>query len=189
MTYKILIADDESLIRMDLYELLTEMGYDVVAQAEDGLEALEKYGQTKPDVCILDVRMPGKTGIEIARQIAEHVPIILLTAYSESDLIRQAKKAGVSAYLTKPFKAKDISPAIEFAVRDFLTRTKLTDQVKHLENQLETRKLVEQAKGILMKSQHMPEAKAYRHIQQLSMKKNISMRKVAEAIIVTSDLG
>ena len=186
MSFKILIADDEVLMLTDLSELLNEMGYEVVAKALDGNQALELFNNQKPDVCILDIEMPGKNGIAVAREIGSKCPIILLTAYSEPELIREAKEAGVMAYLTKPFRQNEISPAIELAVSQFLKTSKLSDGIKKLETQMASRKLVEKAKGVLMKEHNMTESEAYRHIQKLSMKKNIPMKRVAEAILLTT---
>ncbi len=151
MSFKILIADDEPLIRGDLRELLEDLGYVVVAEARDGREALELINQVKPDVVILDIKMPRLDGISIAEEISGRHPVIILTAYTERHLIEKARDAGVMAYLSKPFREGDISPAIELAVNHFLKTSQLAAGVSRLKEQLETRKLIEKAKGLLMK--------------------------------------
>ncbi len=184
MTYRILIADDELLIRTDLRESLEELGYRVVAEARDGSEALTLIDQTKPDIAILDIKMPHVDGIAIAERVASHLPIILLTAYSDKNLIDRAREAGVMAYLTKPFREKELSPAIELAVKHFLEQSSLSERVSELKEQLVSRKLVEKAKGLLMEAEGLSEKQAYRRIQQMSMKKNKPMKEVAGAIIL-----
>jgi two-component system, response regulator PdtaR len=183
MSFRILIADDEPLIRRDLKELIEEIGYEVVGEAKNGLEALALATRTKPDVIILDIKMPHMNGIEVARHIGEHFPLIVLTAYSKPDLVQQARDAGVMAYLTKPFRRADISPALELAVTHFVRQTKLTENVARLDTQLKARKKIEKAKGLLMKKENLSEAAAYRQIQKMSMDKNLSILKVAETII------
>lgn len=187
MSFKILIADDEALMLKDLGELLQEMGYLVAAKARDGDEALRLFVESRPDVCILDIEMPGKSGLQVAREISGRCPVILLTAYSEPELISEARQVGVMAYLTKPFRQNEISPAIELAVSQFLKVSDLAEQVSNLKTQLDARKVVEKAKGLLMEKHRMSETQAYQHIQKLSMKKNISMKRVAEAIILTNE--
>lgn len=187
MSFRILIADDEALMLKDLEELLDEMGYRVVGKAGDGIEALKLYEKAHPDVCILDIEMPGKTGLEVAREICSRCPVILLSAYSELSLIQQAKDIGVMAYLTKPFRQNEISPAIELAVSQFLKTANLANQMNKLQQQLDARKIIEKAKGLLMQKRKMTETEAYQYIQKLSMKKNISMKRVAEAIVLTDE--
>lgn len=183
MSFRILIADDEPLIRIDLKELLEGIGHKVVGEARDGREAYDLIKQRKPDLVILDIKMPYMSGIELAKKIADRYPVVLLTAYSEQSLIEQARDAGVMAYLTKPFKAEMLSPAIELSVRHFLDKSTLADRVLRLREELDARKLVEKAKGLLMKSENITEAEAYRKIQKLSMEKSKSLRKVAEDLI------
>tara|TARA_R110002110_G_scaffold205066_1_gene416756 strand:+ start:160638 stop:161207 length:570 start_codon:yes stop_codon:yes gene_type:complete len=183
MSFNILIADDEALIRTDLRELLTGLGYKVVAEASDGKEALELAERQRPDLMILDIRMPGMDGIEVARILAKNLPIIMLTAHSSPDLIHAARDAGVMSYLTKPFREQDIGPAIELAVTHFMRESQLTEKVETLKEQLETRRLLDRAKALLTEKENLPESKAFRHIQKLSMDKNIPLRKVAELII------
>ncbi len=182
--FRILIADDEPLIRIDLKELLEEIGHQVVAETGDGKEALALLNKVRPDLVILDIKMPGMSGIEVARKIANEYPVIILTAFSERSLIEQAKDAGVMAYITKPFRDGILTPAIELAVSNYLERAALTEKVNQLKEQLETRKIIDKAKGLLMDKQNLREAQAFRHIQSVSMNKNKSMKEVAEAIIL-----
>jgi response regulator NasT len=184
MSYRILIADDESLIRADLKEILEELGYEVVAEAGDGLEALSLIEQVKPDVVILDIKMPKMDGIRVADEIADKYPVIILTAYTERHLIEKARDCGVMAYLSKPFREGDLSPGIELAVTQFLKTARLTDRVARLQEQLEVRKLIEKAKGLLMTKEGLSEAQAYRKLQKNSMQKNKSMKEVADAVIL-----
>jgi response regulator NasT len=182
--FRILIADDEPLIRIDLKELLEEIGHQVVAETGDGKEALAMLDKAKPDLVILDIKMPGMSGIEVAKRISHEYPVIILTAFSERSLIEQARDAGVMAYITKPFRDGTLTPAIELAVSNYLERVSLTEKVTQLKEQLETRKIIDKAKGLLMDKQSLSEAQAYRHIQSVSMNKNKSMKEVAEAIIL-----
>jgi response regulator NasT len=184
MSYRVLIADDEPLIRADLKELLEELGYEVVAEAGDGREALNLVDRVNPDVVILDIKMPNLDGISVARKISDRFPVIILTAYTERHLIEKAKESGVMAYLSKPFREGDLSPGIELAVTQFLKTSKLTERVSRLKEQLESRKLIEKAKGLLMTEEGLTEAQAYRKLQKTSMEKNKSMKEVAEAIIL-----
>lgn len=183
MSFRILIADDEPLIRVDLKEMLEGVGHEVVGEARDGRKALDLIERIKPDVVILDIKMPHISGIDLARKIASQYPVIILTAYSERHLIEQARDAGVMAYLTKPFREESLSPAIELSVRHFLEKSALTERILRLKDELDTRKLVDKAKGLLMKSEHLTEAEAYRRIQKISMNKNKQIKEVAEAII------
>ena len=183
MSFRILVADDESIIRMDLAELLGELGYTVVGEAADGFEARKLVEQLKPDVVILDVVMPRVGGIKLASELAGEYPVILLTAHSSPDLVQAASDAGVMAYLTKPFRPRDIGPAIVLAVSHFLKQTELSDRVATLGEQLETRKMVERAKAILMARESLSEPEAYRRIQQISMTRNLPMKQVAKEIV------
>jgi AmiR/NasT family two-component response regulator len=182
--FRILIADDEPLIRADLKELLEEIGHQVVAETGDGKEVLAIIDLIKPDLVILDIKMPGMSGIEVARRIAHEYPVIILSAFSERALIEQARDAGVMAYITKPFRDGTLTPAIELAVSNYLEKTALTERVAQLKEQLDTRKVIDKAKGLLMDKQNLTEVQAYRHIQTISMNKNKSMKEVAEAIIL-----
>lgn len=184
MSFRILIADDEPLIRIDLKESLEGMGHEVVAQARDGREALRLIKRSNPDVIILDIKMPHMSGIDLAREIGNKYPVILITAYSEKRLIEHARDAGVMAYLTKPFTEENIAPAIELSVKHFVERSSLIHNVSRLKDELATRKLVERAKGLLMESQHLSEAQAHQRIQKISMDKNKPMKEVAQAIIL-----
>jgi response regulator NasT len=184
MSYRILIADDEPLIRADLKELLEELGYQVVAEVRDGLEALDQIEKVTPDVVILDIKMPKLDGLSVANKISDRFPVIILTAYTERHLIEKARKSGVMAYLSKPFRESDLSPSIELAVTQFLKNAQLSEHVSKLQTQLQIRKLVEKAKGLLMTKEGLTEAQAYRKLQKTSMQKNKSMQNVAEAIIL-----
>jgi response regulator NasT len=183
MSFRIVIADDETLIRRDLAEMLADLGHAVVGEARNGRMALEQVETQRPDVVVLDVAMPGLDGIAVAQQIAAEYPVIMLTAHSSPDIVRAARDAGVMAYLTKPFREKDVGPAIELAVTHFLRVSHLAEKVRSLKEQLETRRLVDQAKVLLMESDRLSEAEAYRQIQRLSMERNLSMRRIAEGII------
>jgi response regulator NasT len=187
---RVLIADDDPIIRLDLRQMLESLGYEVVAEAEDGNAAVRFAESEKPDVCLLDVKMPALDGIDAAAQIAEAgiAPVVLLTAYSDQELITRAREAGVFGYLVKPFKPSDLTPAIEVARSRFEANVALTSEVADLTDRLEARRAIERAKGILMRDQAIDEAEAYRRIQTQSMNARKSMREVAEAIILASDV-
>jgi response regulator NasT len=184
MSLRILIADDESLIRSDLKEMLNELGYEVIGAAKDGEEAMVLIQQLEPDVVILDIKMPKKDGISIAREIAQNYPVIILTAYTERQLVEEARDAGVMTYLSKPFREGDITPAIELAANHFLKTSELAGRISRLKDQLETRKYVEKAKGLLMKKDNLSEDEAYRFLQKISMDKNKSMKEVSQAVVL-----
>lgn len=183
---RVLIADDDPIIRLDLRQMLESLGYEVVGEAGDGRQAIALAKQLSPDACILDVKMPEVDGIEAAGTIAEEgiAPTILLTAYSDKELIDRAKDAGVFGYLVKPFKRTDLEPAIEVARARFDQNNQLKSEAKDWEERLEARKAVDRAKGVLMDSEGVSEAEAYRRIQIQSMNQRKSMREVAEAIIL-----
>lgn len=187
---RVLIADDDPIIRLDLKQMLENLGYDVVAEAGDGQEAIDLARDTRPDVCVLDVKMPVIDGIDAATAIAEDsiAPAILLTAYSDKELIDRATSAGVFGYLVKPFKPSDLPPAIEVARSRYEQNIRLSSEVGDLAEKLEARKLVDRAKGILMDTLQVNEAEAYRRIQLQSMNLRKSMREVAEAIILAKSL-
>ncbi len=187
---KVLIADDEPIIRLDLRQMLESLGYDVVGEAGNGKEAVDMARELKPDVCILDVKMPIMDGIEAVDIITEEniAPTILLTAYSDKELIERAKAAGVFAYLVKPFKPSDLAPTIEVARARFEQNILLGKEVSSLTERLDARKAIDKAKGILMESQTMTEAEAYRRIQIQSMNLRKSMREVAEAIVMAKSI-
>ena len=183
---KVLIADDEPIIRLDLRQMLESLDYEVVAEAGNGKEAVDLARLHNPDVCILDVKMPVMDGIEAVDIITEEsiAPTILLTAYSDKELINRAQAAGVFAYLVKPFKPSDLAPTIEVARARFEQIVLLAKEVSSLTERLDARKAIDKAKGILMQSQGINEAEAYRRIQIQSMNLRKSMREVAEAIVV-----
>jgi len=187
---RIVIADDEPIILLDLRQMLEEVGMSVVGEASDGAQAVEKARTLKPDLAILDVKMPTMDGIEAARILHEErlAPVILLTAYSDSELIQRAKQAGVYGYIVKPFKQADLTPAIEVALARYQEARELEQQVDDLKEALETRKLIERAKGILMDTYGLREQEAYRRIQVQSMNTRKSMREIAEAIIIAHTL-
>jgi response regulator NasT len=187
---RIVIADDEPIIRMDLKTLLEEMGHNVVGEAADGQKALELTRSLKPDVVIMDIKMPVMDGLDAAKIIAEEkiAPVVLLTAYSQKDLIERAKEAGVFGYLVKPFQESEILPAIEIAISRYLEMQELESTIGDLQSKLETRKLVDRAKGILMDKRKLTEAEAFRLIQQQSMNQRKSMREIAEAIIIAHEI-
>jgi response regulator NasT len=186
---RVIIADDESVIRADLREMLTSLGYLVVAEAGDGLSAINAARELKPDVVIMDIKMPNMDGIEAARVLTQEriAPVLLLTAYSQRDLVDRAKEAGVVGYLVKPFREQEIGPAIDIALARFQEFRELEKQVGDLKETLETRKLVDRAKGILMDTQHLTEAEAFRKIQKMSMNTRKPMREIAEAIILAHE--
>ncbi len=189
-TLKVLIADDDPIIRLDLKQMLENLGYAVVAEADDGQKAVDAARETQPDVCILDVKMPVMDGIEAVEIITEEniAPTILLTAYSDRELIDRAKSAGVFAYLVKPFKPSELPPAIEVARSRFEQNNALTKEVADLNERLAARKAVDRAKGILMKLHGLDESEAYRRIQLQSMNSRLSMREIADAIILAQSV-
>jgi AmiR/NasT family two-component response regulator len=183
---RVIIADDESIIRMDLREMLTNLGYLVIGEVGDGRSAVNLARELRPDVVIMDIKMPDMDGIDAAKVLTEErvSPVLLLTAYSQQELIERAKDSGVVGYLVKPFRESDLAPAIEVAVARFAEFRALEKEVGDLKLALETRKLVDRAKGILMDSQGMTEAEAFRKIQKMSMNTRKPMKDVAEAIIL-----
>ncbi|MCU0510116.1 MAG: response regulator [Anaerolineae bacterium] len=188
---RVIIADDESLIRMDLREMLTNLGYLVVGEVADGRSAVNQARELRPDVVIMDIKMPDMDGIEAAKVLTEEriAPVVLLSAYSQRDLVQRAREAGVVAYLVKPYREEELSPAIEVALARFAEFKDLQKQVSDLQEALETRKLVDRAKGILMDKQGLTEAEAFRKIQKMSMDNRKPMKDVAEAIILAHQVG
>ena len=188
---RVIIADDESLIRMDLREMLTNLGYLVVGEVADGRSAVNQARELRPDVVIMDIKMPDMDGIEAAKILTEEriAPVVLLSAYSQRDLVERAREAGVVAYLVKPYREEELSPAIEVALARFAEFKDLQKQVSDLQEALETRKLVDRAKGILMDKQGLTEAEAFRKIQKMSMDNRKPMKDVAEAIILAHQVG
>lgn len=185
-----MIADDEPIIRLDLRRTLENMGHIVIGEAGDGAQAVEITRELKPDVAILDIKMPNMDGIDAAKVISTEgiAPVLLLTAYSQKDLVERARDAGVFAYLVKPFKEADLMPAIEIAIARYEEFLEMEKEVSDLENKLETRKAVDRAKGILMDQYGLKEQDAFRRIQVQSMNTRKSMREIAEAIIIANSV-
>ena len=183
MSVRILVAEDEALIRMDLVEMLQGAGYEVVAQATNGQEAIDLAIEHKPDLAILDVKMPILDGITAAERIIQIAPVLMLTAFSQKELVDRARDAGVMAYVVKPFTIGDLMPAIEIAISRHLQMRSLADEVADLHDRLETRKLIDRAKGILMKALILSEPEAFSWIQRAAMDRRLSMKDVAEAVI------
>jgi response regulator NasT len=184
-TRRVLVAEDEALIRLDLKEMLEEEGYAVVGEAADGEQAVEMAGRLRPDLVILDVKMPKLDGIAAAERIAgERVaPVVILTAFSQRDLVERAREAGAMAYLVKPFQKKDLVPTIEMATSRFAEIVALEQEVGGLHERLEARKAVERAKGVLMTEHGMSEPEAFRWIQRTAMDRRTTMRSVADAVL------
>jgi response regulator NasT len=184
-TTRVLIAEDEALIRLDLKEMLEEEGYAVVAEVGDGQQAVEQARALRPDLVILDIQMPVLDGLSAAEQIASArvAPVIVLTAFSQRELVERARDAGAMAYLVKPFSKNDLVPAIEVARARFAELAALDSEVRTLEDRLAARKVIEQAKGRLMSEQGLSEAEAFRWIQQKAMNERTSMKALAEAIL------
>ena len=181
--YRILVAEDETLIRMDLVEMLREAGYEVIAEASNGEEAIALADSHRPDLAILDVKMPILDGISAAEKIIHIAPVLMLTAFSQKELVDRAREAGAMAYVVKPFTISDLLPAIEIAVSRHREMKSLEAEVKDLHERLETRKLIDRAKGILMKALDLSEPEAFSWIQRSAMDRRISMKEVAEAVI------
>lgn len=181
----VIVAEDEALIRLDLVELLTEEGYDVVGEAGDGEEAVKLARELEPDLVIMDVKMPKMDGISAAEIIAEEriAPVVMLTAFSQRDLVERAREAGAMAYVVKPFGASDVVPAIEIAMGRFQEIKAIEDELLSLEERLESRKVIDQAKGILQQDLGLTEPEAFRWIQKTAMDLRKSMRDVADGII------
>jgi response regulator NasT len=179
---RILVAEDEALIRLDLVEMLTEAGYEVVGQATNGVEAVALAKELKPDLAILDVKMPELDGISAAQEIIEISPVLMLTAFSQKELVERARDAGVMAYVVKPFSINDLTPAIEIAISRHLQMRTLREEVADLYERLETRKIIDRAKGILMKAMDLSEPEAFSWIQRSAMDRRLSMKEVALAV-------
>ena len=182
---RVLIAEDEALIRLDLKEMLEEEGYSVVGEVGDGQQAVDLARELTPDLVILDIQMPVLDGLSAAEQIASAriAPVIVLTAFSQRELVERARDAGAMAYLVKPFSKNDLVPAIEVARARFSEMTALDSEVRTLEERLETRKVVEKAKGLLMAEQGISEAEAFRWIQRTAMNQRTSMKALAQSIV------
>ncbi len=182
---RVLVAEDEALIRMDLVELLADEGYEVVGQATDGEVAVAMARELQPDLVVMDVKMPKMDGITAAEQIAEEriAPVVMLTAFSQRDLVERAREAGAMAYVVKPFDASDVVPAIEMAMGRFAEIRSIEEEVADLEERLSSRKAIDQAKGILQSGLGLSEPEAFRWIQKTAMDLRKSMREVAEGVI------
>ncbi|WP_069811863.1 ANTAR domain-containing response regulator [Streptomyces sp. TP-A0874] len=188
-TTRVVIAEDEALIRLDLKEMLEEEGYTVVGEAGDGEKAVDLTRELRPDLVILDVKMPVLDGISAAEQIAAEriAPVLMLTAFSQRELVERARDAGAMAYLVKPFNKSDVVPAVEMAVSRFAELRALESEVADLAERLETRKLVDRAKSVLQTQYGLTEPAAFRWIQKTSMDRRLSMRQVAEAVIADGE--
>ena len=180
---RILVAEDETIIRLDLVEMLTEAGYEVIAQADNGFVAVELAKQYIPDLAILDVKMPEMDGITAAEQIISIAPVLILTAFSQRELVERARDAGVMAYVVKPFSINDLVPAIEIAISRHKQMKSLESEVADIYERLETRKVLDGARGVLMKAMNLSEPESFSWIQKTAMDRRISMREVANAII------
>ena len=185
MATQVVIAEDESIIRLDLKETLEEEGYEVVGETGRGDEAVELVKEHDPDIAILDIKMPGLDGLSAAREIAgeRRAAVLILTAFSQRDLVEQARDAGALAYLVKPFQRSDLVPAVEVALGRFRELKALHDQAQSLEEELDSRKLVDRAKGRLMDGHGLKEAEAFRFIQQTAMQERQTMKAIAEKVI------
>jgi len=183
MSIRILVAEDEALIRMDLIEMLQEAGYTVCAEATNGEEAIALAQEHIPDLCILDVKMPVLDGISAAEKIISIAPVLMLTAFSQRELVERARDAGVMAYVVKPFTISDLIPAIEIALSRHTQMKALADEVADLYERLETRKLIDRAKGILMQALNLTEPEAFSWIQRAAMDRRLTMKEVAMAVI------
>jgi two-component system, response regulator PdtaR len=187
---RVVIADDESIIRMDLKEMLSGLGYQVVGEAGDGRQAINLARELKPDLVIMDIKMPEMDGISAAKVLTEEriAPVLLLTAYSQQELVAGAREAGVVGYIVKPFRQDELMPAIEVALSRFREFRELEKEMGDLRETLEARKVIERAKGVLMDQYGLKEADAFRRIQKLSMDTRKSMREIAEAILLAREI-
>lgn len=188
--HRVLIAEDEALIRLDLAEMLREEGYQVIAESGDGESAIELARDLKPSLVIMDIKMPKVDGISAAAVIVKEriAPVVMLTAFSQRDLIEQARDAGAMAYLVKPFARHELVPAIELSVSRFAEMRALEDEVSSLNERLETRKVIDRAKGLLMTNNGMTEPQAFRWIQRTAMDRRSTMKAIAEAVISGLDV-
>jgi response regulator NasT len=181
---RVVVAEDESLIRMDVVATLREAGYEVVGEAADGEEAVRLAVELMPDLIIMDIKMPKLDGISAAEKISEHkIPVVLLTAFSQADLVKRAADAGAMAYVTKPFKPSDLLPAIQIALSRAEELFALETEIADLSERLETRKLMDRAKGLLQSKMKLSEPEAFRWIQKASMDRRLSMSQVAKAVL------
>lgn len=187
---RLVIADDESIIRMNLKETLVGLGYLVVGEAGDGVSVINLSRELQPDLVLMDIKMPKLDGIQAAKILTEEkiAPVLLLTAYSDRELVDRAKEAGVVNYVVKPFREAELLPAIEIAMARYQEFLEMDKSITDLRETLDTRKLVERAKGVLMDAQGLKEAEAFRKIQQLSMNTRKSMKEIAQAILLANEI-
>jgi response regulator NasT len=188
--WRIVIADDESLIRLDLREMLTHLGYDVIGEAGDGRSAMDLARRLRPDLLIMDIKMPDLDGISAAEELTREriAPVVLVTAYSDQGLVERAREAGVVGYVVKPFREAELMPVIELSRARFDEFRTLEREVGSLKEALETRKLIERAKGVLMESHGLRESEAFHRIRKTSMDARKSMKEVAEAILLAYEM-
>lgn len=184
---RVVVAEDESLIRLDLVEMLREEGYEVVGEAADGQRAVDLARETRPDLVIMDIKMPRRDGIDAASEIAAErvAPVVILTAFGQRELVERARDAGAMAYLIKPFSKTDLVPAVELATSRFAEITALEGEVADLKDRLDTRKLVDRAKGLLMTAQSLSEPEAFKWIQRAAMDRRTTMKAVAGIVVET----
>jgi response regulator NasT len=187
---RLVIADDESIIRMNLKETLVGLGYLVVGEAGDGVSVINLARELRPDLVLMDIKMPKLDGIQAAKVLTQEKisPVLLLTAYSDRELVERAKEAGVVNYVVKPFRDAELLPAIEIALARYQEFLEMDDEINDLKETLDTRKLVERAKGVLMDTQGLKEAEAFRKIQQLSMNTRKPMKEIAQAILLAHEI-
>jgi len=188
--WRIIIADDESLIRLDLREMLTHLGYDVIGEAGDGKSAMDLARRLRPDLLIMDIKMPDLDGISAAEELTREriAPVVLVTAYSDQELVERAREAGVVGYVVKPFREAELMPVIELSRARFDEFRTLEREVGSLKEALETRKVIERAKGVLMETHGLRESEAFHRIRKTSMDARKSMKEVAEAILLAHDM-
>lgn len=182
--YRVLVAEDEAIIRLDIVESLRESGFDVVAEAADGEQAVALASEHKPDLVVMDIKMPNMDGLTAAEQMAEHkVAVVLLTAFSQKELVDRANQAGAMAYVVKPFTPNDLMPAVEIALSRHSQLIALEHEIADLNERFETRKLVDRAKGLLNEKMNLTEPEAFRWIQKASMDRRLTMQEVAQTVI------
>ncbi len=186
---RVLLAEDEAIERVDLQELLNSLGYLIVGEAGDGQTAVNLARELKPDIVIMDIEMPQMDGIEAAKILWQEkvCPVLLLTAYSQRELVERAREAGVMGYLVKPFREEEVTPAIEVALARYDEQRMLDAEILDLKDKFETRKLIDRAKGILMDTKGLTEAEAFRRIQKMSMNMRRPMKEIAQAIVITAE--
>ena len=188
---RILVVDDEAILRLDLSEMLAERGHDIVGEADNGGDAVTMARTLKPDLVIMDVKMPGMSGLEASKIIADEqiAPVLLLTAYSQCDVVEQATDSGVMAYLVKPIREEELTPAIEIAINRWNSYKTLQGELEKAKEDLETRKLLDRAKGILMDQHGFSEHDAFQAMQHLSMDRRLSLKAVAQAVIAAAEIN